>query len=263
MATHSRVIAWRIPGTGEPGGLPSIGSHRVGHDWSDLAAAAAAGLGSYKQALTTVKSKLIIWTEESSSKSSLSLFNQKSKNEWILVLVQHEGCILSPCLFNLYAEYIMRNAGLEEAQAGIKIAGRNINNLRYADDTTLMSESGEELKSLWWKWKRRVISDSMDVSLSELREMVMNRETWRAVIHGVAKSRTWLSNWTELNPCGWYSNLLYFFSPVLSMSVTFNTHVPGNRQKSKSKDRKSFLRLTPLMLVLIINSLSTYIYKEN
>ena len=59
-----------------------------------------------------------------------------------------QGCILSPCLFNLYAEYIMRNAGLDEAQAGIKIAGRNINNLRYADDTTLMAESKEELKSL-------------------------------------------------------------------------------------------------------------------
>ena len=59
-----------------------------------------------------------------------------------------QGCILSPCLFNLYAEYIMRNAGLEEAQAGIKSAGRNINNLRYADDTTLMAESEEELKSL-------------------------------------------------------------------------------------------------------------------
>ena len=64
-----------------------------------------------------------------------------------------QGCILSPCLFNLYAEYIMRNAGLEEAQAGIKIAGRNINNLRYADDTTLMAESEEELKSLLMKVK--------------------------------------------------------------------------------------------------------------
>ena len=59
-----------------------------------------------------------------------------------------QGCILSPCLFNLYAEYIMRNAVLEEAQAGIKIAGRNINNFRYADDTTLRAESEEELKSL-------------------------------------------------------------------------------------------------------------------
>ena len=64
-----------------------------------------------------------------------------------------QGCMLSPCLFNLYAEYIMRNAGLEEAQAGIKIAGRNINNLRYADDTTLMAESEEELKSLVMKVK--------------------------------------------------------------------------------------------------------------
>src|SRR5574337_782867 len=64
-----------------------------------------------------------------------------------------QGCILSPCLFNFYAEYIMRNAGLEEAQAGIKIAGRNINSLRYADDTTLMAESEEELKSLLMKVK--------------------------------------------------------------------------------------------------------------
>ena len=64
-----------------------------------------------------------------------------------------QGCILSPCLFNFYAEYIMRNVGLEEAQAGIKIAGRNINNLRYADDTTLMAESEEELKSLLMKVK--------------------------------------------------------------------------------------------------------------
>ena len=67
-----------------------------------------------------------------------------------------EGCILSPCLFNLYAEYIMRNARLEETQAGIKIAGRNINNLRYADDTTLMAEGEEELKSLLMKVKGRV-----------------------------------------------------------------------------------------------------------
>ena len=68
-----------------------------------------------------------------------------------------QGCILSPCLFKLYATYIMRNTGLEEAQAGIKIAGRNINNLRDADDTTLMAESEEELKKAsWWKWKRRV-----------------------------------------------------------------------------------------------------------
>ena len=65
-----------------------------------------------------------------------------------------QGRILSPCLFNLYAEYIMRNAGLEEAQAGIMVAGRNINNLRYADDTTVMAESEEELKSLLMRVKK-------------------------------------------------------------------------------------------------------------
>ena len=66
--------------------------------------------------------------------------------DWVqIVKGVHQGCILSPCLFNFCAEYIMRNAGLEEAQAGIKISGRSINNLRYADDTTLMAESEEEL----------------------------------------------------------------------------------------------------------------------
>ena len=63
----------------------------------------------------------------------------------------HQGCILSPCLFNLNAEYIVQNAGLDEAQAGIKISGRNINNLRYADDTTLMAENEKELKSIFMK----------------------------------------------------------------------------------------------------------------
>ena len=73
----------------------------------------------------------------------------------------HQGYILSPCLFNLYAKYIMRNAGLKEAQAGIKIAGRKINNLRYADDTTIMAESEEELKGLLMK----VIEESEKVGL--------------------------------------------------------------------------------------------------
>ena len=68
--------------------------------------------------------------------------------DWFQVGKGVQGCILSPCLFNLYAEYIMRNTGLDEAQAGIKIAGRNINNLRYADDTTIMAESEEDLKRL-------------------------------------------------------------------------------------------------------------------
>ena len=80
-----------------------------------------------------------------------------------------QGCILSPCLFNLYAEYIMRSAGLEEAQAGIKIAGRNINNLRYADDTTLMAESKEERKSLLMKVKEESEKVGLTSTFRKLR----------------------------------------------------------------------------------------------
>ena len=82
-----------------------------------------------------------------------------------------QGCILSPCLFNLYAEYITQNARLDEAQAGIKIAGRNINNLRYADDTTLMAESEEELKSLLMKVKEE--SDKVGLKLNIQKTKIM------------------------------------------------------------------------------------------
>ena len=82
-----------------------------------------------------------------------------------------QGCILSPCLFNLYAKHIMRNAGLEEAQAGIKIARRNINNLRYADDTTLMAESEEELKSLLMKLKEE--SEKVGLNLNIQKTKIM------------------------------------------------------------------------------------------
>ena len=80
-----------------------------------------------------------------------------------------QGCILSPCLFNFYAEYIMRNAGLEEAQAGIKIARRNINNLRYADDTTLMEDSEEELKSFLMKVKEKSEKVGLKLNVIKLR----------------------------------------------------------------------------------------------
>ena len=90
-----------------------------------------------------------------------------------------QGCILSPCLFNFYAEYITRNAGLEEAQAGIKIAGRNINNLRYADDTTLIAES-EELKSLLMKVKEE--GEKVGLKFSTFRKL----KSWHLVplLHG-------------------------------------------------------------------------------
>ena len=82
-----------------------------------------------------------------------------------------KGCLLSPCLFNFYAEYIMRNSGLDEAQAGIKISRRNINNLRYADDTTLMAESEEELKSLLMKVKEE--SEKLGLKLNIQKTKIM------------------------------------------------------------------------------------------
>ena len=83
----------------------------------------------------------------------------------------HHSFILSPCLFNLYAEYIIRNAGLEEAQAGIKITGRNINNLRYADDTTIMAESEEELKSLLMKVKEESENVGLKLNIQKMKIM--------------------------------------------------------------------------------------------
>ena len=87
-----------------------------------------------------------------------------------------QGCILSPCLFNLYIECVMRNARLDEAQAGIKIAGRNINNLRYADDTTLMAEREEELKSLLMKVKEE--SEKIGLKLNIWKTKIMASGSW-------------------------------------------------------------------------------------
>ena len=91
-----------------------------------------------------------------------------------------QGCILSPCLFNLYAEHIMRNAGLEEAQAGIKIARRNINNLRYADDTTLIAESEEKLKSLLMKVKEESEKVCLKLNIQKTKIMTLSPVTsWK------------------------------------------------------------------------------------
>ena len=115
----------------------------------------------------------------------------------------HQGCILSPCLFNLYAEYIIQNARLDEAQAGIKIAGRNINNLRYADDTTLMAESEEDLKSLLMRVKEESEKVGLKLNIQKTKIMASGPITsWE--IYG-EKVET-VSDFIFLglqNHCGW------------------------------------------------------------
>ena len=109
-----------------------------------------------------------------------------------------QGCILSPCLFNLYAEYIMRNTGLEEAQAGIKISRRNINNLRYADDTTLMAES-EELKNLLIKVKEEneKVGLKLNIQKTKIVHLVPS-------LHGKQMGKQWLTLFFRLqNHCRW------------------------------------------------------------
>ena len=115
----------------------------------------------------------------------------------------HQGYILSPCLFNLYAEYIMRNAGLHEAQGGIKITGRNINNLRYADDTTLMAESEQELKSLLMKVKEESEKASLKPNIQKTKIMASSPITsWQ--INGETTEKVTRLDFGGLqNHCRW------------------------------------------------------------
>ena len=113
-----------------------------------------------------------------------------------------QSCILSPCLFNLYAEYIMRNAGLEEAQAGIKSAGRNINNLRYTEDTTFMAESEEELKSLLMKVKEESEKVGLKLNIQETKIMASSPITsWE--IDGETMETVRLYFFGLQNHCRW------------------------------------------------------------
>ena len=134
-ATHSSILAWRIPWTEELGGLNSMGVTELDMEMG-------------------IPDHLICLLRNLYAGQEATVRTGHGTTVWFQIgKVVRQGCILSPCLFNLHAEHIIRNAGLDKAEAGIKIAGRNINNLRYADDTTLMAQSEEELKSLLMKVK--------------------------------------------------------------------------------------------------------------
>ena len=119
----------------------------------------------------------------------------------------HQGCILSPCLFNLYAEYIMQNARLDEAQAGIKIARKNINNLRYADGTTLMVESEEELKTLLMKLKEE----------SEKFGLKLNIQKTKILASGTITSRHMGKQWKMRDFFSWAPKLLQMVTAAMKL----------------------------------------------
>ena len=114
-----------------------------------------------------------------------------------------QGCILSPCSFNLHAEYIMRNAGLEEAQAGIKIARKNINNIRYADDTTLMAESEEELKSLLMKMKEESEKVGLKLNIQKTKIMASGPTTLWEIDGETVETVSDFIFWGLQNHCRW------------------------------------------------------------
>ena len=114
-----------------------------------------------------------------------------------------QGCILSPCLLNVYAEYIIRNAGLEEAQAGIQISGRNINNLRYADDTTLMAESEEEIKSLLMKVKEESGQVGLKLNIQKTKIMASSPNTSWQIDGKTVETVADFIFFGLQNPCRW------------------------------------------------------------
>ena len=147
-----------------------------------------------------------------------------------------QGCILSPCLFNLYAEYIIWNAGLDEAQAGIKIAGRNINNLRYADDTTLMAQSEEELKSLLMKVKEESEKAGLKLRIQKTKIMAsgpitswqIDGETMETVTDSFlgSKIRWWLQPWNSKTLAPWKKSYDNLESILKGRDITLPTKVP-------------------------------------
>ena len=124
----------------------------------------------------------------------------------------HQGCLLSPCLFNFYAEYTMKTAGLDEAQAGIKITGRNINNLRYADDTTLMAESKEEIKSFLMKMKEK--SAKADLKLN-----IPNHQDYGIQLHPFTANR-WGKNGNSDRLFSWAPISLQMMTAAMKLKDT-------------------------------------------
>ena len=215
MATHFSTLIWKIPWMEEPGRLQSMGSQRVGHDSATSVLCCFIDYAKVfdcvdhnklwkilqemgiPDPLTCLLRNLYVGQEETVRTGHRTI-------DWFQIgKTVHQSCIVSPCLFNLYAEYIMRNTRLEKAQAEIKISGRNINNLRYADDTTLMAESKEELKSLLMKVKEESEKAGLKLNIQKTKIMASGPITSWEIDRETVETVTYFIFLGHQNHCRW------------------------------------------------------------